>query len=205
MDGNKVLGNKLGLISSADLAREEERISKKKARELFESGMLVKLETGKFSALKAVHKYLFDEIYDFAGETRSVNVSKGNFRFAPLMYLESTLANIDKMPQSTFDEIVEKYVEMNIAHPFREGNGRVSRIWLDLILKSELHIVVDWSKVEKDDYLLAMERSPVRDIEIKHILKAALTDDINSREVYMRGIDQSYYYEGYTTFKTEEL
>jgi len=205
MDGNKVLGNKLGLTSFADLAREEERISKKKARELFESGMLVKLETGKFSALKAIHKYLFDEIYDFAGETRSVNISKGNFRFAPLMYLEATLANIDKMPQSTFYEIVEKYVEMNIAHPFRERNGRVSRIWLDLILKSELHMVVDWSKVDKEDYLLAMERSPIRDIEIKHILKAALTDDINSREVYMRGIDQSYYYEGYTTFKMEEL
>ena len=205
MDGNKVLGNKLGLISSADLAREEERISKKKALELFESGMLDKLESGRFSALKAIHKYLFDEIYDFAGETRTVNISKCNFRFAPLMYLEAALANIDKMPQSTFDEIVEKYVEMNIAHPFREGNGRVTRIWLDLIFKTELHMVVDWSKLEKDDYLLAMERSPIRDIEIKHILKAALTDDINSREVYMRGIDQSYYYEGYTTFKTEEL
>ena len=205
MDGNKVLGNKLGLISSADLAREEERISKKKAVELFESGMLNKLDAGRFSALKAIHKYLFDEIYDFAGETRKVNISKGNFRFAPLMYLEAALENIDKMPQSTFDEIVEKYVEMNIAHPFREGNGRVTRIWLDLIFKTELHMVVDWSKVEKDDYLLAMERSPVRDVEIKHILKAALTDDINSREVYMKGIDHSYYYEGYTTFKTEEL
>ena len=205
MDGNKVLGNKMGLISSADLAREEERISKKKAVELFECGMLEKLESGSFSALKAIHKYLFDEIYDFAGEIRTVNISKSNFRFAHLMYLEATLENVDKMPQSTFDEIVEKYVEMNIAHPFREGNGRVTRIWLDLILKTELHMVVDWSKVEKDDYLLAIERSPVRDIEIKHILKAALTDDINSREVYMRGIDQSYYYEGYTTFKTEEL
>ena len=205
MDDNKVLGNKLGLISSADLAREEERISKKKALELFESGMLDKLEAGCFSALKAIHKYLFDKIYDFAGETRKVNISKGNFRFAPLMYLEAALANIDKMPQSTFDEIVEKYVEMNIAHPFREGNGRVTRIWLDLIFKTELHMVVDWSKVEKYDYLLAMERSPVRDIEIKHILKAALTDDINSRDVYMKGIDQSYYYEGYTTFKMEEL
>ena len=205
MDDNKVLGNKLGLTSSADLAREEERISKKKALELFESGMLDKLEAGSFSALKAIHKYLFDKIYDFAGETRKVNISKGNFRFAPLMCLEAALANIDKMPQSTFDEIVEKYVEMNIAHPFREGNGRVTRIWLDLIFKTELHIVVDWSKVEKEDYLLAMERSPVRDIEIKHILKAALTDDINSREVYMKGIDQSYYYEGYTAFKMEEL
>ena len=205
MDGNKVLENKLGLTSYADLAREEERISKKKALELFESGMLDKLEAGSFSALKAIHKYLFDKIYDFAGETRKVNISKGNFRFAPLMYLEAALANIDKMPQSTFDEIVEKYVEMNIAHPFREGNGRVTRIWLDLIFKTELHMVVDWSKVEKYDYLLAMERSPVRDIEIKHILKAALTDDINSREVYMKGIDQSYYYEGYTAFKMEEL
>ena len=199
------LENKLGLTSSADLAREEERISKKKALELFEHGTLDKLEAGKFSALKAIHKYLFDEIYDFAGETRTVNISKGNFRFAPLIYLEAALENIDKMPQSTFDEIVEKYVEMNIAHPFREGNGRVTRIWLDLILRTELHMVVDWSKVEKDDYLLAMERSPIRDIEIKYILKAALTDDINSREVYMKGIDQSYYYEGYTAFKMEEL
>lgn len=205
MDGNKVLGNKMGLIRSADLAREEEHISKKKAVKLFESGMLDKLEAGSFSTLKAIHKYLFDKIYDFAGETRKVNISKGKFRFAHLMYLEATLENIDKMPQSTFDEIVEKYVEMNIAHPFREGNGRVTRIWLDLIFKTELHMVVDWSKVDKEDYLLAMERSPIRDVEIKHILKAALTDDINSREVYMRGIDQSYYYEGYTTFKTEEL
>lgn len=205
MDGNKVLGNKLGLISSADLAREEERVSKKKAVELFESGMLNKLEAGSFSSLKAIHKCLFDKIYDFAGETRTVNISKGNFRFAPLMYLEAALANIDKMPQSTFDEIVEKYVEMNIAHPFREGNGRSTRIWLDLIFKTELHMVVDWSKVDKEDYLLAMERSPIRDIEIKHILKAALTDDINSQEVYMKGIDQSYYYEGYTAFKMEEL
>ena len=167
--------------------------------------MLDKLEAGSFSSLKAIHKCLFDKIYDFAGETRTVNISKGNFRFAPLMYLEAALANIDKMPQSTFDEIVEKYVEMNIAHPFREGNGRSTRIWLDLIFKTELHMVVDWSKVDKEDYLLAMERSPIRDIEIKHILKAALTDDINSQEVYMKGIDQSYYYEGYTAFKMEEL
>ena len=198
------LENKLGLTSSADLAREEERISKKKALELFESGMLDKLEAGKFSSLQAIHKYLFDEIYDFAGEIRTVNISKGNFRFAPLMYLEVALANIDKMPQSTFDEIVEKYVEMNIAHLFREGNGRNTRIWLDLIFKTELQ-VVDWSKVDKEDYLLAMERSPIKDIEIKHILKAALTDDINSREVYLKGIDHSYYYEGYTAFKTKEL
>ena len=199
------LENKLGLTSSADLAREEERISKKKALELFENGMLDKLEAGKFSALKAIHKYLFDDIYDFAGEIRNVNIAKGNFRFAPVMYLESALNNIDKMPQSTFDEIVEKYVEMNVAHPFREGNGRSTRIWLDQIFKTELHKVVDWSRVDKEDYLLAMERSPIRDIEIKHILKAALTDDINSRDVYMKGIDHSYYYEGYNTFKVDEL
>lgn len=197
--------NKLGLTSSADLAREEERISKKKALELFESGMLDKLEAGKFSALKAIHKYLFDEIYDFAGEIRTVNISKGNFRFAPLMYLEAALQNIDKMPQSTFDEIVEKYVEMNIAHPFREGNGRSTRIWLDLIFKTELKKVVDWSLVDKEDYLLAMERSPIRDTEIKHVLREALTDEINSREVYTNGIDHSYYYEGYTNYKTQEL
>ncbi len=199
------LKNKLGIDNSAELAREEERISKKKALELFESGMLDTLEAGKFSALKAIHKYLFDEIYDFAGEIRNVNIAKGNFRFAPLMYLETALENIDKMPQSNFDEIVEKYVEMNIAHPFREGNGRSMRIWLDLIFKTELKKVVDWSKVDKEDYLLAMERSPIRDIEIKHILKSALTDEVNSREVYMKGIDYSYYYEGYTTFKAEEL
>ena len=199
------LDNKLGLTSSADLAREEERISKKKALELFENGLLDRLDAGKFSALKAIHKYLFEELYDFAGELRNVNIAKGNFRFAPLMYLEAALENIDKMPQSTFDEIIEKYVEMNIAHPFREGNGRSARIWLDLILKTELRKVVDWSKVDKEDYLLAMERSPVRDIEIKHILKTALTDDINSREIYMKGIDHSYYYEGYVTFKAEDL
>lgn len=199
------LENKLGLNNSADLAREEERISKKKAVELFDKGILDKLEAGKFSALKAIHMYLFDEIYEFAGKIRTVNIAKGNFRFAPVMYLESALENIDKMPQSTFDEIVEKYVEMNITHPFREGNGRSTRIWLDLIFKTEIHKVVDWSKVDKEDYLLAMERSPIRDIEIKHILKEALTDEINSREVYMKGIDRSYYYEGYTTFKAEEL
>ena len=199
------LENKLGLTSSADLAREEERISKKKAIELFENRILNNLEAGKFATLKIIHKYLFDEIYEFAGELRTVNIAKGNFRFAPLIYLESALENIDKMPQSTFDEIVEKYVEMNIAHPFREGNGRSTRIWLDLIFKTELRKVVDWSLVDKEDYLLAMERSPIRDIEIKHILKAALTDDIDSREVYMKGIDHSYYYEGYMTFKAEEL
>ena len=199
------LENKLGLSNPVNFTCAEERISKKKALILFDSGTLDKLEAGTVSSLKEIHKYLFDEIYDFAGELRTVNISKGSFRFAPLMYLEAALANIDKMPQSTFDEIVEKYVEMNIAHPFREGNGRSTRIWLDLIFKTELHKVVDWSKVDKEDYLLAMERSPIKDIEIKHILKAALTDDIDSREVYMKGIDHSYYYEGYTTFKTEEL
>ena len=199
------LENKLGLSNPVNFACAEERISKKKALILFDSGALDKLEAGTVSSLKEIHKYLFDEIYDFAGELRTVNISKGSFRFAPLMYLEAALANIDKMPQSTFDEIVEKYVEMNIAHPFREGNGRSTRIWLDLIFKTELHKVVDWSKVDKEDYLLAMERSPIKDIEIKHILKAALTDDIDSREVYMKGIVHSYYYEGYTTFKTEEL
>lgn len=197
--------NKLGLTNPADLAREEERIRKKNALLLFDKKILGTLEAGKFSALKAIHKYLFDEIYDFAVEVRTVNLAKGNFRFAPLMYLEAALDNIDKMPQSTFDEIVEKYVEMNIAHPFREGNGRSTRIWLDHILKNEIGRVVDWSKVDKEDYLLAMERSPIKDIEIKHLLKAALTDEVNSREVYMKGIDHSYYYEGYTTFKAEEL
>ena len=199
------LENKLGLTSSADLAREEERISKKKAVELFETGLFDTLPAGKFVTLQAIHKYLFEDIYDFAGELRTVNLAKGNFRFAPLMYLETALENIDKMPQSTFDEIVEKYVEMNIAHPFREGNGRSTRIWLDHILKNEIGKVIDWSKVDKEDYLLAMERSPIKGVEIKVLLKGALTDEINSREVYMKGIDHSYYYEGYTTFKTEEL
>lgn len=199
------LENKLGITDSPLLAEAEERISKKKAVELFESGLLNTWEAGTFSSLRSIHKYLFEEIYDFAGEIRTVNIAKGNFRFAPLMYLEAALANIDKMPQSTFDEIVEKYVEMNIAHPFREGNGRSTRIWIDCILKKEIGKVVDWSKVDKEDYLLAMERSPIRDIEIKHILKVALTDDIHSREVYMKGIDHSYYYEGYTAFKAEEL
>ena len=199
------LENKLGLTSSADLAREEERISKKKAVALFETRLLDTLPAGKFVTLQAIHKYLFEDIYDFAGEIRTVNMAKGNFRFAPLMYLQAALENIDKMPQSNFDEIVEKYVEMNIAHPFREGNGRSTRIWLDHILKNEIGRVVDWSKVDKEDYLLAMERSPIKDVEIKVLLKGALTDEINSREVYMKGIDHSYYYEGYTTFMTEEL
>ncbi|MFR7983952.1 MAG: protein adenylyltransferase Fic [Clostridia bacterium] len=199
------LENKLGLTSSAELACEEERISKKKAVDFFENGSMDKLEPGTFFSLQAIHKYLFDEIYDFAGEIRNVNLAKGNFRFAPVMYLQAALENIDKMPQSTFDEIVEKYVEMNVAHPFREGNGRSMRIWLDLIFKAEIQRVVDWSKIDKEDYLLAMERSPIKDIEIKHLLKNALTDDINSREVYMKGIDHSYYYEGYVAFKAEEL
>ena len=199
------LENKLGITNSAELAREEERISKKKAVELFESGSLDKLAPGRFASLQAIHKALFEDIYDFAGELRTVNLAKGNFRFAPLMYLEAALANIDKMPQSTFDEIIEKYVEMNIAHPFREGNGRSTRLWLDQMLKAGIGQVVDWSKVDKEDYLLAMERSPIKDVEIKVLLKAALTDEVNSREVYMKGIDHSYYYEGYTTFKAEEL
>lgn len=200
-----VFENKLGITSSAELACEEERISKKKAVELFESGTLDKLEPGKFASLQAIHKALFEDIYDFAGQLRTVNLAKGNFRFAPLIYLEAALANIDKMPQSTYDEIIEKYVEMNVAHPFREGNGRSTRIWLDLMLKSGIGQVVDWSRVDKEDYLLAMERSPIKDVEIKVLLKDALTSDVNSREIFMKGIDHSYYYEGYTTFKAEEL
>lgn len=199
------LENKLGITDSSALAREEEKISKKKALELFETGYLDTLTAGTFESLSLIHKYLFDEIYEFAGKMREVNIAKGNFRFAPLMYLQAALDNIDKMPQKDFDAIIEKYVEMNIAHPFREGNGRATRIWLDLILKKELGKVVDWSLVDKEDYLLAMERSPIKDVEIKHILKNALTDQINDREVYMKGIDTSYYYEGYTSFKTEDL
>ena len=197
--------NKLGLTSSAELARMEEQLSKKKAVLLFEKGILDSLPAGKFSTLQAIHRYLFEDIYEFAGEIRKVNMAKGNFRFAPLMYLDAALENIDKMPQADFDEIIEKYVEMNIVHPFREGNGRSARIWLDHMLKQEIGKVIDWSKVDKEDYLLAMERSPVKDIEIKYLLKNALTDEVDSREVYMKGIDHSYYYEGYTTFKTEEL
>ena len=199
------LENNLGLTSSADLAREEERISKKKAAQLFDRKLFDTFDVGTFAGLAEIHQYLFEDIFDFAGEIRTVNLAKGNFHFAPLMYLQAVLHNIDKMPQSNFDEIVEKYVEMNIAHPFREGNGRSTRIWLDHILKNEIGKVVDWSKVDKEDYLLAMERSPIKDVEIKVLLKGALTDEINSREVYMKGIDHSYYYEGYTTFKTEEL
>lgn len=197
--------NKLGITDSLELAREEERISKKKAAELYDKGLLEGLDAGRFSSLAFIHKYLFDELYDFAGKLRNVNIAKGGFRFAPAMYLEGTLKHISDMPQSTFDEIIEKYVEMNIAHPFREGNGRSTRIWLDIILKRELGKVIDWSKVDKEDYLLAMERSLIKDIEIKYILKNALTDKTDDRDIYMKGIDNSYHYEGYTAFKTKEL
>lgn len=200
-----MLENKLGITDSTELARMEERISKQKALEMFESGFFETLEPGTYKSLAMIHQCLFDEIYDFAGKLRKVNISKGNFRFAPLMYLETALQNIDKMPQSTFDEIVEKYVEMNVAHPFREGNGRSTRIWLDLMLKKEIGYVVDWSKVDKEDYLLAMERSPIKDVEIKVLLKAALSDEINSREVYLSGIDQSYYYESLSAFRAGDL
>ena len=200
-----VLENKLGITNAAELAREEERMSKLKAIELFETGYLDTLIPGTFESLCKIHAFLFSEIYEFAGKTRTVNISKSNFRFAPLMYLAASLQNVEKMPQGTFDEIVEKYVEMNIAHPFREGNGRSTRIWLDLIFKTELGVVVDWSLVDKEDYLLAMERSPIKDIEIKHLLKNALTDKINDRQVFMKGIDHSYFYEGYSVYKIEEL
>lgn len=199
------LENKLGITNSAELARSEEKISKKKAAELFESGYINTLKAGTFEALAGIHNYLFEDIYEFAGKIRTVNLAKGNFRFAPVMYLHAALNNIEKMPQTSFDEIIEKYVEMNIAHPFREGNGRSMRIWLDLILKAELHKVIDWSMVDKTDYLLAMERSPIKDIEIKHLLRSALTDKIDDREIYMKGIDMSYYYEGYTAYSVNEL
>lgn len=199
------LENKLGITSSAELATQEERLSKKRALELFESGMLHKLEAGTFKTLRRIHKQLFMDIYDFAGKVRSVNIAKGGFRFVPAMYLLDALIQIERMPQSTFDEIIEKYVEMNVAHPFREGNGRSTRIWLDLILKKELQLVIDWSKVNKEDYLSAMERSPIKDLEIKFLLKNALTEHINDREVYMKGIDASYMYEGYEEFKTKDL
>lgn len=200
-----VLENKLGITTSSELANVEEKISKKKATELFNSDLLNNLEVGTFKSLAQIHKFLFDEIYDFAGKIRDVNIAKGNFRFAPLMYLEQSLTNIDKMPQKTFEEIIKKYVEMNIAHPFREGNGRSMRIWLDTILKKELGKVIDWSKVDKEDYLLAMERSPIKDVELKVLLENALTNDINNREIYMKGIDASYHYEGYNQYKTEDL
>ena len=199
------LENRMGLGDSAELAREEEKISKKKAVELFESGRIDAMQAGTFESLQIIHRYLFEDIYAFAGELRTMNLAKGNFRFAPLIYLEAALANIDQMPQTTFDEIIEKYVEMNIVHPFREGNGRSMRIWLDLMLKKGIGKVVDWSFVDKEDYLLAMERSPIKDTEIKVLLKAALTEEIGSREVFMKGIDHSYYYEGYVTYKTKEL
>ena len=205
MTNKMTLENRLNITDSDELAREEERISKKKAADLFDNKLLDSFPAGKFDTLQAIHKYLFEDILDFAGGIRTVNLAKGNFRFAPSMYLQAALDNIDKMPQSNFDEIIEKYVEMNIAHPFREGNGRSTRIWLDHILKNKIGKVVDWSKVDKEDYLLEMERSPIKDLEIKVLLKGALTDEINSREVYMKGIDQSYYYEGFTAFKTEEL
>ena len=199
------LENKLGITDSVELARAEERISKSKANKLFESGALDALEAGSFQALAEIHKYLFDEIYDFAGKIRNVNIAKGSFRFTPVMYLEAALKNIEAMPQSTFDEIIEKYVEMNVAHPFREGNGRATRIWLDLMLKKETRQVVDWNRVDKEDYLSAMQRSPVKDLEIKALLQQALTDQIDDRALFMKGIDVSYYYEGYSEFKTGEL
>lgn len=197
--------NKLGITDSAELARTEEKVSKTKAMELFETGLLDTFEVGTFAGLSTIHKYLFDEIYDFAGKMRDVNISKGGFRFAPVMYLDAAITNIDKMPQANFDEIVEKYVEMNVAHPFREGNGRSTRIWLDAILKKEIKQVVDWSKVDKEDYLLAMERSPVKDVEIKVLLKGALTDKVDDREIFMKGLDASYYYEGYNAYTTASL
>lgn len=199
------LENRLGITDSTELARAEERISKENALKLFESGQFAALRAGSVDALLAIHRTLFSEIYDFAGKVRTVNIAKGNFRFAPAIYLAAALESIEKMPQSTFDEIIEKYVEMNIAHPFREGNGRATRIWLDLMLRRELGQVVDWSKVDKQDYLLAMERSPIKDLEIKHLLKVALTDRVDDREVFMKGIDASYAYEGYEQFKAEEL
>jgi cell filamentation protein len=199
------LENKLGITDAAELARIEERISKAKAAELFETGLLDTFEVGTFAGLARIHRHLFEDIYAFAGKRRDVSIAKGNFRFVPAMYLEAALQSIEGMPQSSFAEIVQKYVEMNVAHPFREGNGRSARIWLDAMLKREIHMVVDWSKIQKDDYLLAMERSPIRDVEIKALLSAALTDQIHDREVYMKGIDASYHYEGYGIYKTEHL
>ncbi len=200
-----ILENKLNITDQIELARVEEKMTKQKAKEFFISRDIEKVEVGTFLGLSFIHKYLFEDIYDFAGKIRSVNIAKGNFRFAPLMYLKQSLDYIDKMPQGNFEEIIEKYVEMNIAHPFREGNGRATRIWLDLILKKEIKKVIDWNLVDKDDYLLSMERSTVKDIEIKFLLKEALTDKINDRDLFMKGIDVSYYYEGYTQFKTEEV
>ena len=200
-----ILDNKLGITNQIELARAEEKISKQKAKQLFDTGDINKVEIGTFKGLSFIHNYLFEDIYSFAGKIRTVNISKDDFRFAPLMYLEASLKHIDSMPQSNFDEIIEKYVEMNIAHPFREGNGRATRIWLDLILKKEIKQVIDWNKVDKDEYLSAMKRSVVKDIEIKHLFKLALTEQINDRALFMKGIDVSYYYEGYSEFKSEEL
>lgn len=200
-----MLENKLGINNEVELARAEEKISKEKAIELYEKDILSSFEIGSFKGLSNIHKYLFKEIYDFAGEIRDENIAKGNFRFAPVMYLQASLLYIDNMPQSNFDEIIEKYVEMNVAHPFREGNGRSTRIWLDAILKKEIKKVVDWSRIDKEDYLLAMERSPIKDVEIKALLKNALTDKINDSDVFIKGIDASYHYEGYNVYKTEEL
>lgn len=199
------LENKLNITDQVELNKAEEKISKIKAKKLFDSGKIEKIKVGTFAGLKQIHKYLFEDIYDFAGKLRTVNIAKGNFRFAPVMYLAQSLKQIDKMPQSNFDEIVEKYVEMNVAHPFREGNGRATRIWLDLIFKKELKKVVDWNKIDKADYLSAMERSPIKDIEIKHLLQNALTDKINEREIFMKGIDVSYYYEGYDEYNIHDL
>ena len=199
------LNNKFGITSSAELARMEEKISKTQALELFESGLLEIFPIGTFDGLAKIHDFLFNGIYDLAGKIRNENIAKGNFRFAPVMYLKPALKHIGELPQSTFDEIIEKYVEMNVAHPFREGNGRSTRIWLDSILKKELRKVIDWSVVDKEDYLLAMERSPIKDVEIKALLNNALTDKINDREVYMKGIDASYHYEGYNTYKTKDF
>jgi cell filamentation protein len=200
-----ILNNKLGITDQVELAKAEEKISKQKARRLFDSGDMALAEVGTFKGLGFIHAYLFEDIYEFAGKIRDVNIAKGNFRFAPLMYLESSLKHIDALPQDSFDQIIEKYVEMNIAHPFREGNGRATRIWLDLILKTELKQVIDWNMVDKEDYLSAMQRSPVKDLEIKVLLKEALTDHIDDRALFMKGIDVSYYYEGYSEFKTVEL
>ena len=200
-----ILDNKLNITDQIELAKTEEKISKQKAKQLFDSGDIAKVEVGSFAGLSFIHTYLFGDLYEFAGLIRDVNIAKGNFRFAPLMYLEPSLKHIDAMPQSTFDEIVEKYVEMNIAHPFREGNGRATRIWLDLMLKKEIRQVIDWNLVDKDDYLSAMQRSVVKDLEIKALLKPALTDRIDDCALFMKGIDVSYYYEGYSEFKTEEL
>ena len=197
--------NKLGINDSLELAREEERLTKKRALELYDNKILANFEVGTFAGLKAIHGYLFQDIYPFAGKMRTVNIAKGHFRFAPVLYLEDALRNIDRMPQNTYEHIIEKYVEMNVAHPFREGNGRSTRIWLDAILKNELGQVIDWSKIDKEDYLFAMERSPVRNKEIMMLLKEALTNHVDDRQVYMKGIDASYKYEGYSTYKIEEL